>query len=117
MSDWHDVGTVAQLERDGCVVARVGNREIGVLVDPLTGRLVGVRNRCPHQGGPLCRGAVHERATGTPGRYALAGHSVLHCPWHGWEFDLESGACLDDPAMRVAVYPVRVEDGRVLVQA
>jgi uncharacterized protein len=39
------------------------------------------------------------------------------CPWHGWEFDLETGRCLDDPALRAAVYPVRVEAGRVLVRA
>jgi len=43
--------------------------------------------------------------------------AVLHCPWHGWEFDVDSGYCLDDERMRVAVYPVRVEDGLVLVQA
>ncbi|MDX6546104.1 MAG: Rieske-like [2Fe-2S] domain, partial [Gaiellales bacterium] len=38
-------------------------------------------------------------------------------PWHGWEFDLESGVCPDDGRMRVAVYPVQVRDGRVLVEA
>ncbi|MGH3013703.1 MAG: Rieske (2Fe-2S) protein, partial [Gaiellaceae bacterium] len=38
------------------------------------------------------------------------------CPWHGWEFDLETGACLDEPSLRAAVYPARVEDGRVLIR-
>jgi nitrite reductase/ring-hydroxylating ferredoxin subunit len=42
---------------------------------------------------------------------------VLRCPWHGWEFDLENGGCLDDAAIHVAVYPVRVDSGRVLVRA
>jgi nitrite reductase (NADH) small subunit len=42
---------------------------------------------------------------------------VLRCPWHGWEFDPKTGRCLDDPAMRVAVYDAKVVDGRVLVQA
>jgi len=30
---------------------------------------------------------------------------------------LESGLCPEDDRMRVAVYPVRVEGGRVLVEA
>jgi 3-phenylpropionate/trans-cinnamate dioxygenase ferredoxin subunit len=98
-------------------VARIGGREIGVVRDPVDGQLFGVRNRCPHQGGPLCRGTVCDRTVGMPGRYAVSGRPVLRCPWHGWEFDLETGLCCDDPALRVAVYPVLVRDGRVLVQA
>jgi nitrite reductase/ring-hydroxylating ferredoxin subunit len=115
MSDWHDVGSVADLDRDGHVVARVGGREVGVV--RVNGELRGVRNRCPHHGGPLCLGTVRERVAGKPGRYALAGAHVLRCPWHGWEFDPATGECLDDDAMRVAVYPAKAEAGRVLVNA
>jgi nitrite reductase/ring-hydroxylating ferredoxin subunit len=60
---------------------------------------------------------VRERVTGAPGRYELSGQSVLRCPWHGWEFDLETGRCLDEPSLRSAVYPVRVDGERVLVCA
>jgi nitrite reductase (NADH) small subunit len=115
VSDWHDVGSLADLERDGSVIERIGGREVGVLM--VDGEPRGVRNRCPHHGGPLCLGAVVERARGEPGRYGFAGRHVLRCPWHGWEFDPVTGVCLDEPSMRVAVYPVEVADGRVLVQA
>lgn len=117
MSAWVDVGSAQELEREGRVVARVGGRELGVVRDPRTGALHGIRNRCPHHGGPLCLGRVQERHTGTPGTYSLTGRAVLRCPWHGWEFDLETGRCLDDPGMRAAVYEARVEDGRVRVRA
>lgn len=117
MSGWVDVGSVEELMRDGRVVARVGGREVGVVRDPGSGALHGIRNRCPHHGGPLCLGRVQERQAGAPGRYELTRRSVLRCPWHGWEFDLATGRCLDDPEMRAAVYPARVEGGRVLVQA
>lgn len=117
MAEWHDVGCLADVERDGRAVARLNGREVGVVVDVVDGSLHGVRNRCPHHGGPLCLGSVRERMEGDPGVYALAGRRVLRCPWHGWEFDLETGACLDEPSLRAAVYPVRVEGGRVLVQA
>jgi nitrite reductase (NADH) small subunit len=110
---WHDVGSVADLEREGRVIARVEGREVGVV--RVAGGLRGVRNRCPHHGGPLCLGTVEERLVGEPGAYELSGAAALRCPWHGWEFDPETGACLDDPALRVAVYPAKADDGRVLV--
>jgi nitrite reductase (NADH) small subunit len=115
MSEWHDVGSLADLERNGTVIARVGGREVGVLL--VDGEPRGVRNRCPHHGGPLCLGSVVPRVRGAPGRYGLAESRVLRCPWHGWEFDPSTGACLDEPSMRVAVYPVEVTDGRVRVLA
>lgn len=115
MTAWHVVGDVASLERDGRIVARVGGREIGVVRGD-GGTLYALRNRCPHHGAPLCLGEVLPRAVGAPGTYATDG-PVLRCPWHGWEFDPETGACLVEATMRVAVYDVKVEDGRVLVQA
>ncbi len=113
---WVDVGAAADLERDGRLVARVNGREVGVVAEP-DGTLHGIRNRCPHHGGPLCLGTVAVRVGGDPGVYELTGRRALRCPWHGWEFDLETGVCLDEPALRAAVYPVRLEAGRVLVQA
>ncbi len=110
---WHDVGSVTDLEREGRVIARVEGREVGVV--RAGGELRGVRNRCPHHGGPLCLGTVEERLVGEPGGYELSGLSVLRCPWHGWEFDPATGACLDDSTLRVAVYPAKADDGRVLV--
>jgi 3-phenylpropionate/trans-cinnamate dioxygenase ferredoxin subunit len=114
---WHDVTSLDELERAGRVVVRIDGREIGVVLDP-GGEPRALRNRCPHHGAPLCLGDVIERLEGpAPGRYATSGRAVLRCPWHGWEFDLERGTCLDEPSLRVAVYTSRVEDGRVLVRA
>lgn len=115
MKAWHDVGSFETLERERHLITRVGGREIGVIMAGDGPRAL--RNRCPHQGGPLCLGSLRERLGGTPGRYQLQSGETLSCPWHGWEFDLETGRCPDDPAMRVAVYSVRIQDGRVLIEA
>ncbi len=114
MKQWRAVGTVEQLERDGYLIARLGGRDIGVVVTPDGPRAV--RSRCPHQGAPLCLGAVTERLVGAPGEYALGGGAVLRCPWHGWEFNLETGVCVDDAARRVATYQVRLDQGGVFVR-
>ena len=65
------------------------------------GRLAAVDNICPHRQGPLAEGWIE-------------GGKVL-CPWHAWAFDLQSGQADHDAAETVAVYPVRVEDGTVLI--
>jgi len=116
VSGWVDVGSLADLEAAGRLVARIDGRELGVVLDRETGGVHGIRNRCPHHGAPLCHGSVRRRSVGEPGRYALGERRVLRCPWHGWEFDLATGLCADDPAQRAAVYPAEIADGRVRVQ-
>jgi hypothetical protein len=65
-TDWHDVGPVALLEREGLLTARIGGREIGVVATPDGPRAV--RNRCPHQGGA--------RSVGAPSRCVSKAHPV-----------------------------------------
>ncbi|PSL08313.1 nitrite reductase (NADH) small subunit [Haloactinopolyspora alba] len=43
------------------------------------------------------------------------GVPTVASPMHKQVFDLRTGACLDDPEVRVTVYPVRVRAGRVEV--
>jgi nitrite reductase/ring-hydroxylating ferredoxin subunit len=100
-------------------IVRLGRREIGVF--HTSAGLFALRNSCPHQGAPLCLGTV----TGTtlpsrPGEYiwGLDGQ-VLRCPWHGWEFNLQSGVGLYDPYHheRVATYEVKREGDDIVLFA
>ncbi len=78
-----------------------------------------LRDTCPHQGGPLSLG----RVSGTPdpclpGDEVTLGREgeILTCPWHGWEFDMNTGRALADPLRRrVKTYPVRIRGNRVWV--
>lgn len=72
-----------------------------VAVVNVDGRFYAVDNLCPHRGGPLGEG----RLTGT----------VLHCPWHGWQFCVTTGRMVQNRAVRIACYPVVVENGEVMV--
>jgi nitrite reductase (NADH) small subunit len=38
------------------------------------------------------------------------------CPWHGWEFDPKTGSVGFNPEIRVASYPLKIENGQVLIQ-
>lgn len=80
-----------------------------------------LRDTCPHQGARLSHGAVSGRVPPCrPGADIdmIEDEPVLVCPWHGWEFDVESGRCLTDPErQRVRAYEVKVESGRVWLKA
>jgi nitrite reductase/ring-hydroxylating ferredoxin subunit len=62
-----------------------------------------IENQCLHVGSPLDGGAVVD--------------DEVHCPWHGWRFDLRTGAHRsgfgDRPGLRV--YDAWLEDGVVKV--
>jgi len=83
----------------------------------IAGRFYAIKDVCPHQAAPLCKGTIE--ATHAPSDVhtfcPAMSNRVLRCPWHGWEFDIITGQALHDPQMRVATYPVEIEDGNVLV--
>ena len=60
-------------------------------------------DRCPHKGGPLSEGIVH-------------GTSVT-CPLHNWVFDMNTGSAQGADQGTVRTYPIRVQQGRVLIDA
>jgi 3-phenylpropionate/trans-cinnamate dioxygenase ferredoxin subunit len=97
-------------------IAAVAGTEVGVF--NLGDRFVAYRNLCPHQGAPVCLGRVSGTTLpSAPGEYVFGLHGrVLTCPWHGWQFDLETGRALGSRE-RLAPIEVAVEDGTVVLYA
>ena len=61
-----------------------------------------IDDSCPHQGASLAGGRVEGGA--------------VQCPAHGLRFDLRSGCLRNAPQLRVAVYPIDIEQGRVFIR-
>jgi nitrite reductase/ring-hydroxylating ferredoxin subunit len=80
-------------------VVNAGDREIVVL--RVAGELHAFDNACPHEGNPLVEGEVLG--------------DVLECAYHGWRFDLGTGACLfgEEPARR---YEVELAGGELRIR-
>jgi nitrite reductase (NADH) small subunit len=97
---WIKITTVENFPvREGRNV-KIGRSDVAVF--NLGDRFAAIDNRCPHSGGPLCDGMV-------------SGNTVV-CPLHGWKVDLTSGAIVrPEVPVCVDVYPVKVEDGIVMV--
>jgi nitrite reductase/ring-hydroxylating ferredoxin subunit len=110
------VAAVGEIPAGGRKLVEVADRPIGIF--NVRGEFFALRNRCPHQGGPVCEGRLAGFVTGSaPGeyRYSRPGE-VLRCPWHGWEFDVRTGQSWYDPVRpRLRPYQVSVEPGAALV--
>jgi len=68
----------------------------------VNGTISAMDNVCLHRGGPLGQGVIEG--------------DKLVCPWHGWQYDPKTGQAVHTPNARVTVYPIKVENGDVLVE-
>jgi nitrite reductase (NADH) small subunit len=96
-------------------LATIAGTEVGVF--NLGDRFVAYRNLCPHQGAPVCLGRVGGTTLpSAPGEYVFGRHGrILHCPWHGWQFDLETGEALFGHRVRLAPVEVELADDSIVV--
>jgi nitrite reductase/ring-hydroxylating ferredoxin subunit len=93
------VATVADLP-PGKVKQVTVNDKIIALCN-VGGTFYALDNVCLHRGGPLGEGYLDGEK--------------LECPWHGWQFDVKTGAVTFNPREKVPTYEVRIEGGNVLV--
>jgi nitrite reductase (NADH) small subunit len=101
-----DVCALDDICADTGVCALVGRRQIAIVRVGDGERVYAIDNFDPFaKAFVLSRGIVGDKA-GVP---------MIASPIYKQRFDLRNGQCLDDPRVRIAVYAVRVRDGRVAV--
>ena len=97
---WTKVAPVSAIPDPGMQAFDLGEERIVVARAGST--VYAVEDRCSHDDGPLSDGSVE-------------GRDII-CPRHGARFDLGSGVAVRMPASApVRVFPVKIEDGDVLV--
>lgn len=111
----HIVARVTDIPPGGRKIVEAGGRSIGLF--NLDGEFFALRNRCPHQGGPLCEGPLWGRLSARiPGEFSYERGGIVSCGWHGWEFDIRTGQSWCEPTrLRVRSYPVSVVTGTALL--
>ncbi|MHB1908507.1 MAG: Rieske (2Fe-2S) protein [Nitrososphaerales archaeon] len=92
-----------------------------VAVYSFKGKFHAYENLCPHQGGPVCEGFTSGRSeakVSETGRYledyTSSTRFVITCPWHGSEYDLQTGFFNDK--LKLKSFPVHIEDELVKVE-
>lgn len=101
MNSWKRVCPLEDIPRPGARVVESGIARIALF---RTGddEVFALLDRCPHRGGQLSQGMV-------------CGSRVT-CPMHGWTVDLATGRAVAPDQGAVRTFPVRIDDGMVLLQ-
>lgn len=96
-------------------IISIGKKTIGIF--NVNGNISAILNVCPHELGPICQGKVSGTTLPSqPGEYNWGREGeIIFCPWHGWEFDLQTGACLTDSRVRLRIFPTSIEDGVIYI--
>lgn len=82
------------------MVAEVNGKSIALF--NLDGAFHAIDNTCVHRGGPLGEGDVEG--------------DVVTCPWHNWQFNVKTGACVNNPSAKVTSYEVTIEGTDIKVR-
>jgi nitrite reductase (NADH) small subunit len=106
MTVWHDVCAFGELEPDRGVCALVGDHQVAIFRLSSSGETLAVSNHDPFSGANVISRGIVGTVGDTP---------IVASPVFKHRFALRSGASLDDTAVSLAVYRVRVAGDRVEV--
>lgn len=97
---WKPVADSDSVQDGAAIEVVLGQQIIAIFRDG--GTLFAIDGMCAHQGGPLADGTVHA--------------GCVTCPWHGWQYELQTGIQTINRRPLQRVFPVREMAGRIEVQ-
>lgn len=100
MPEKHRVASLSEIPNDTGLEVTAGGRVIALF--NVDGQVKAIDGICAHAGGPVAKGAV-------------AGN-VVTCPWHGWQYDINTGTHCLTPTICQQPFDVTVEDDHVFVE-
>jgi len=100
MSDFVRVAAVSDLGAGKCMTVLAEGKEVALF--NVNGSFYALESSCTHRGGPLGQGELEG--------------CIVSCPWHGWTFDVTSGASMINAEFSVQKYEVQIQGEDVLVK-
>ena len=95
MSNWIEIGTLNDIPVLGSRVVRTASGDIAVF-RTADDEVFALDDRCPHKGGPLSQGIVHNKR--------------VTCPLHNFVIELKSGTAVAPDEGCTRAHPTRVEN-------
>jgi NAD(P)H-dependent nitrite reductase small subunit len=96
---YRKIADVGEVPPGAGVRVTIGNDEIALF--NLNGEFYAINDLCPHRGASLSDGFLEQ--------------DKVFCPWHCFDFNLKTGESQVASHLRVATYPVKVEDGGIFI--
>lgn len=99
---WIDVGAVMDVPLRGSRLVSTPTGDIAIF-KTASGQIFALWDKCPHKGGPLSQGIVHDDS--------------VTCPLHNWVIGLETGEVKGPDQGCARKVDVKLEEGRILLPA
>lgn len=116
----HFVCNISELAEGDVRIFEGGGVEIGVFHH--RGGYYAYQNLCPHQGGPACEGRRLPQVVDVIGEGGIFlgqrfDEDDVHivCPWHGYEYHLETGEHVCKATVKLRKFDVATRDGGIYV--
>lgn len=94
-----NAGKLSSLPPGEAMQAEIAGKQYAIC--NVGGELHALDGICPHLGGPIGDGALHDH--------------IVVCPWHAWEYDCRSGENTWDPDTKLQKFAVRTEGDDILI--
>ena len=102
----------------------IGHDGRDIVVFERGGRFYAFDNTCLHMGGPVGEGILIGKVEAVLDenkcfvREEFSKKEIhLVCPWHGWEYDIETGVCAGDRGRRLTKYETIEREGKIYVRS
>ena len=102
-------------------IVQVAGKEIGIF--RFKDKYFAYENECAHEGGPVAEGTVvgHLECRKSSDKKSYAEffseeRMDIVCPWHGIQYDLETGVCSADKRLKLISHQVIVENDLIKVR-
>jgi len=99
-SSWVKVATIEQVPELGVLAVQLAGTSLILYRQGITFKCY--RNACTHLGNPLEDGKIE--------------NGIITCPFHGFEYNLETGKCLTVPDISLQSYPVKIKGDNIFVR-
>jgi nitrite reductase/ring-hydroxylating ferredoxin subunit len=99
MAEFVRVAALTDVKLGHGIVAEANGKTVAVF--NVDGTIHAINNTCCHREGPLGEGELEG--------------NIVTCPWHGWRYDVTTGACMNNPSAKVVAYQVKIEGNDVKV--
>jgi len=97
---WREITSLAEVPHRGVLAMKVEGKSL--LLSRWDDTVTCFQNACSHLGVPIDSGNLEQ--------------GILTCPYHHFQYRLDTGACLTSPETPLQAYPVEVRNGQVFVQ-
>lgn len=115
------VASISELDEGSRFRLTLGTTD--VIVFRHNGQTFAYENRCRHQGGPVAEGVINGKVQVILGEDgSVLGETFsqdeihLVCPWHGWEYNLQTGQCIANPRLSIHRLTTLERNGDVFLE-